>query len=207
MALQRITAPSVEPLTLEETKAHLRVTHTDDDALIAIYIAAATSHVDGQYGFLGRALVRQTWELVLDAFPAVTNNDGVIRIPLPPLLEVVSIKYDDSAGNEQTLGSTQYYADTVSQPGWVVPITAGWPTTIDAINAVRIRFTCGYPPSNDSPDDLRFNIPRAIRHGLLLHVGWMYEHREELVAGVSVVRLPWNAENLLRPFRVELPLA
>lgn len=202
-ALRLITAPTVQPLTLEETKRHLRVDHSDEDDLISIYIEAATSYVDGEYGFLGRALVEQTWELVIDKFP-----ENEIKIPLPPLQSVVTIEYDDVDGSPQTLSTAEYTVDTALEPGWVVPPTLGiWPTVFDGINSVRIRFVAGYPTTTDSPPDPRGNIPRAIRQAMLLHVGSMYQQREDVVIGVSVTRMPFAAESLLRPFRVVLPFA
>lgn len=55
--LKRITAPTIEPITLAIAKAHLRVTHTAEDTLIPIYISAAVSKLDGKDGLLGRAMV------------------------------------------------------------------------------------------------------------------------------------------------------
>jgi uncharacterized phiE125 gp8 family phage protein len=203
MALRLITAPEVQPLTLEEVKEHLRVDHDDSDAIITAYIEAATSYVQGHYGFTGRALVTQTWELVIDHFPL-----HEIKVPLPPLQSVESIKYDDSGGLETTLASDQYWVDNVSEPGWIVPITSGWPTgVLDAINSVRIRFVAGYAATTDSPPDLRGNIPRAIKQAMLLHIGSFHEHREQNIVGLTTMELPFAAENLLRPFRVVVPFA
>jgi uncharacterized phiE125 gp8 family phage protein len=202
MALRLITAPAAAPLTLAEAKAHLRVNHDDEDALINGLIDAVRGHVDGKDGFLGRALVTQTWELVLDKFPAAE-----IKIPLPPLQTVESIKYDDGAGLEQTLAANQYSVDNASEPGWVMPVTARWPTTLDAINAVRIRFVAGYAPDANSPPDLAANVPGAIKAAMLLLIGSLYEHREAIVIGQTAVQIPWGAEQLLRPFRVQLGMA
>ncbi len=202
MALRLITAPTVEPISLVEAKAHLRVDHSDDNTLIGAYIQASRSYVDGKDGFLGRALVTQTWELVLDEFP-----DAEIKIPLPPLQEIVSIKYDDTAGVEQILDPAGYSVDDISEPGWVVPVTAGWPTPIDAINAVRIRFIAGYAPNADSPPDLTANVPGSIKAAMLLHIGSFYAHRESIVVGQTAVLLPWASEQLLRPYRVQLGMA
>lgn len=202
MALRLITPPVVEPLTLTEVKSHLRVQDTDNDDLIELFIKAAVHNVEGPEGFLGRALVTQTWELVIDEFP--TNE---IKIPLPPLQSVTSIKYDDAAGDEQTLSTAEYTVDTVSQPGWVVPWSTGWPSTIDAINAVRIEFVAGYSPTTDSPPNLVANVPFSIKAGLLLAIGSLYANRETVVIGATAVSLPWGAEQLLRPHRIHLGMA
>lgn len=200
MALKLITAPLAEPLTLAEVKQHLRVDHTEEDGLIAIYIRAAREHAER---FLGRALVSQTWDLYLDAFPV-----NEIRIPLPPLRSVESIRYDDTAGEEQTVSTLEYYVDTANEPGWVVPdSTTTWPTTIDAVNAVRIRFVAGYAPTADSPEDLASNVPWGIKAAMLLIIGNLYENRENNVVGVITNKLPHGAEWLLRPYRIELSMA
>ena len=69
MALTLITAPTVSPISLQQAKDHLRISHSDDDDKVQLCIDAATSFVDGEDGFLGRCLVTQTWELTIDTFP------------------------------------------------------------------------------------------------------------------------------------------
>lgn len=199
MALVQITAPTVEPVSLAQAKKHLRVTDDDEDALIETAIRASRRNAER---FLGRALVTQTWELVIDEFP-----DAEIKIPLPPLQSVLSIKYDDGSGVEQTLDTADYDVDAASEPGWVVPASS-WPSTIDAINAVRIRFVCGYPPdTTNSPGDLVGNIPDDICHAILLNLGSLYAHRETVVIGQTVQSLSWGAEQLLRMHRIDLSMA
>ena len=203
MGLRLIAAPAVLPLTLAETKEHLRVDDTDSDNLITTYIEAATSYVDAEYGYLGRALVTQTWELVIDGFPL-----HEIKVPLPPLQSVVSVRYDDTAGDEQTLPADQYYVDDASEPAWIVAASGGWPTgVLDALNSVRVRFVAGYDPTTDSPPDLRANIPRAIKQAMLLLIGSFYEHREQNIVGLTTMQLPFAAQNLLMPHRVVIPFA
>lgn len=203
MALRLIAAPSVQPLTLSEVKEHCRVNHSYDDAILQLYLEAATAYADGPEGFLGRALVTQTWELVIDEFP-----ENEIKIPLPPLQSVTSVTYDDAGGVEQVLATDQYTVDSASEPGWIVPVSPGsWPGTFEGINAVRIEFVAGYPPTSDSPPDLRGNIPDSIKAAILLSVGSFYEHRETVVVGQAATHLPWGAEQLLRRHRIQLGMA
>src|SRR4030095_8045227 len=152
-ALVRLVAPTTTPLSLSEVKAHLRVDDTDLDDVIQIYLDAATAHVDGEWGYLGRALVTQTWRLTIDTFPSAE-----IKIPLPPLQSISSVSYFDSAGDPQTLiEDTDYFVDDQSEPGWIAPMTS-WPTTLDAINSVAIDFVAGYAGTS-SPPSLTENIP------------------------------------------------
>ena len=205
MAIRLITPPAVAPITLALAKQHLRVDHTDDDALIQFYIDGATRRIDGENGWLGRALVTQTWELVLDRFPV-----NEIKIPLPPLQSVLSVKYDDTAGSEQTLPTTEYSVDDASEPAWILPPTiSGWPAVFEGINSVRIRFTAGYPPTTDSPVDLTGNIPMVIKNALMLHVGTLYRDRESYTIGTINQEMPTSIAvfNLLQPWRVEIPFA
>jgi uncharacterized phiE125 gp8 family phage protein len=192
MALKLITAPTSEPLTLDEAKSHLHVDHTTDDALIQIYLAAARDDCER---WTGRAFMPQTWELTLDQFPT-----GEVLIPKPPLQSVSSIKYDDASGTEQTLATSQYTVDSVSQPGWVVPVPAGWPTTtFEGVNSVRIRYSAGYASAAD--------VPGAIKAAILLMLGTLYDNREDVVVGTSALPLPLSAQYLLRPLRVSLGMA
>lgn len=208
MSLRLITAPSVEPVSLTEAKAHLRIDHTDDDTLIGLLIAAVRQHIDGRDGWLGRALVSQTWELVLDSFPGGCYRYGhstgsEIKIPIPPLRSITSITYDNEDGDATVLSSDDYTVDTDSVPGWVVPNSeTPWPTTINAINAVRIRFVAGYAPTTDSPPDLTANVPAPIKAALLLMLGTLYENRQDVVIGQTAIQMPWSVKALLDPYRI-----
>jgi uncharacterized phiE125 gp8 family phage protein len=213
MALDLITAPAVEPVSLDEAKAHLRVSTSDTDDLISIYIRAAREYCEGPYGFLGRALVTQTWRLTLDEFPAGSGfsasswcSQGEIQIPLPPLQSVTSVAYDDANSVEQIVSPALYFVDTVSQPGWLLPVNASWPTPLNAANSVRITFVAGYPASTDSPPDLAANVPFNVKAAMLLMIGNMFENREDAVAGI-INALPFGAEALLRPHRIQLAMA
>lgn len=77
----RVTPPAAPVVPLDDLKAHLRVDHADDDALIAAYEAAAVSYLDGWRGIMGRCILSQQW--------AVTYGEaGTYRLPLPDVLEV-----------------------------------------------------------------------------------------------------------------------
>jgi uncharacterized phiE125 gp8 family phage protein len=201
MAIRTITPPAVEPITLTEAKSHLRVDHNTDDVLILGMIEASRIYCEE---WTSRAFITQTLELVIDTF---SMNE--ILIPKPPLQSVISIRYDDDIGVEQILATNQYDVDNVNQPGWVVPVKSGWPTSVfEGINSVRIRYVAGYDPSTDSPPDLAANVPQSLKAAMFLYIGQLYDQREDIVVGTIVNKLPsGNIDFLLRQFRVALGMA
>lgn len=200
MALRLITPPIGEVLSLEAVKQHLRVVDSDEDALIAGLIVAAREFVEGPDGLTGRLLLEQTWELVLDAFPEDEDGDE-IQIPLAPLRSIVSIKYDDADGVEQTIDAGDYTVDAVSVPG-LVAIDESWPTPLEGRNAVRVRFVAGYPLPDESPSELTDNVPQAIKQAMLMIIAHWYEHRESVVVGVAAQDVPEAAKALLERYKV-----
>lgn len=172
-------------MTTAEVKRHVRaVDFTDDDEYLDSLIAVATDHIDGKDGWLGRALGAQTWDLILDEFPA-----SGIRIPLPPLQSVTYVRYVDPTSGLET-DATGYTVDTASEPGWVMPPDGGWPTTMATVNAVRVRFVAGYT-----------TVPPAIKHAIMLLAAHYYENRESVVLDAKPTVLPQAVDALLYPRR------
>lgn len=192
MGLVLVTPPGAEPITLAEGKAHLRVTVTDEDTLINSLIVAARSRAET---FLRRALMTQTWDYVLDCFPA-----WAIEVPRPPLAVLTSVKYlEASAGVLTTLAASEYRVDLSSQPGRVTPeIGKVWPVTYDVINAVTVRFDAGYTSAA--------NVPQEIKQAMLLLLAAWFENRSDFVIAPGTAHslpMPVSAEALLRPYRVD----
>lgn len=158
--LKLVTAPTVEPVTLSEVKAQAVIGHDLDDSLLSVMISAAREHGES---LTGRSWAPKTLEVVIDRFPA-----SGIDLPASPVTAVTSIKYLDADGAEQTMPDTDYYVDTDSLVGRVIPKDA-WPETADRLNAVRVRYEAGFPAGS---------IPSALKQWLLIRVATLYEHRE-----------------------------
>ena len=190
MAKTLITGPALEPLTLTETKDHLRYTASDQDALISELIPASRRFAEN---YCQRALITQTWDLMRDGFPAA---NGSIELPFAPLQSVTSITYTDTAGDPIVLAASLYQVDTISEPGRIAPAFGeSWPSTRDELNAVIVRFIAGY---GDSPGD----VPAGIRQGQLMFVGHMFERRESTITGTIISKVPMATEYLLDPYRI-----
>lgn len=174
MSLIVITAPATEPVTLAEARLHLKVDSTDDDTLISALITAARQQAEHR---TGRALITQTLEKVLDAFPSD------IELPMPPAIAITSVKYINTSGTEQTLDTDQYSLDKDSEPGWLTPAYGvAWPATYSVPNAVRVRYTAGYGAAAA--------VPQSIKSWMLMAIGTMYDHRATMIVGAAVSEVP-----------------
>lgn len=162
MTLKLITGPSTEPISLDEVKTELRIDGTELDASLTRKIKEVRQAVEHE---LGRALISQTWEQVLDSFPTAEVGLG-----MPPVANVLSVKYLDVTGVEQTVDDTLYAVDLDSAPGWVLPAYGHcWPQTMCTANAVRVRFLAGYGGASAVPEAIKgymFNLLRADHCGV-----------------------------------------
>lgn len=199
MVLRLITAPTSYPVTLEEVQKHCSAPETDFESILEICRKAATDEAEQ---FTGRALIEQTWDLYLDAFP----TQGPIRIPKPPLIEVVGVYVDEALIDTATY-IVDADSDPAGQPARVTLATGGsWPTPSASANAVRIRFRAGYVEDGDA-SPIVATVPYAIKAAILMIAGTLFANRETIVIGQTAALLPWAAEQLLRRYRVEKAMA
>jgi len=189
MALKLIISPTQEPITLQEAKSHLRVDATDDDILISSLITAAREYCEA---FQNRAYITQTWEFWLDDWPV----EGYISIPKPPLQEIVSVKYYDAVGYENTFAAENYYLDDKNQPGGLVlAYGKSWPsTTLCPSNGICITFTAGYGTAAQ--------VPVRVKQAMLLLIGHWYENREAVLTGSISKEIEFAVSSLLWQERV-----
>ncbi len=171
-------------MTLAEAKAHLKVDTADDDAPIASLITAARARAEW---YTGRAFVTQGWTLWLDAWP----NDGIVEIPLPPLIAVSSVTSYAPDDSSTVLAVGSYRVDTASAPGRLTIKNALSPpvVTVRRTGGIAIAFTAGYGGAS--------TVPAAIKQAILCIVAELYTHRGDDDALVGQ-----TAQSLLAPYRI-----
>ena len=142
MSLILITPPRVEPISLAEVKAQLGIADTAQDAVLNRRIVEAREYAES---FMRRAIVKQTWDWGMTAWPA----SSILDVPLGSLQSVDSITYWDAAGVLQILASTDYQVDTSSLVGRIMPESGkSWPDLrTEKFNPAIVRFSAGYAPS------------------------------------------------------------
>lgn len=172
MGLTQITAPAVEPVTLEDAKAFCRVTHDSEDSIFLGFIKAARQHIEEM---LNRSIAERTYLLTLDAF------SDRIELPNGPVTSVTSVEYIDRDGATQTVAATEYSLDLAdARPAVVINSGSAWPSTLDGINVVSITYEAGELP--DKGDDLWAAILFQVQHFFMREEGETAPVIERLVA-------------------------
>ena len=189
-SLTRQTSPAVEPVTVAEAKAHLRVDVSDDDAYIGTLITAAREWCE-QY--LDRTLVNTQWVMRFDSFPPDGTQD--IELPRPPMsmagtTTAVSLTFTSETGGTQAFSTNSFRVDRNATPGAVKTLYGQtWPPHLRDDNAVSVTWWAGYGSAGSS-------VPAAVRHAILMLVGILYEKRAAAESG-SLNEVPFGVKSLL----------
>ncbi len=197
--LRRISGPAAEPVSLAEAKSHCKVDVTDDDAYITALVPVAREETEK---LLRRVIGQQTWEMKLECFPAGER----IKIPFPPLIAVLSVKYIDVDGIEHVLfdseaspaiASSIYVVETADEPGFIYLVPdEEWPDDEFYTGfPVTVKFDCGLT-----------TVPAPVKHAILLMIGHLYANREAVIVAAnyqqaSAVEIPLGVEALLDQYR------
>lgn len=191
MTLRRVLDPQELPLTFEEAVRHLHfegITGPGHEERITECIVDATAYAER---YTGRALVRQTWEKRLDAFPA---DGGAVELEKPPVSAIVSVVFVDADGEQRTLDPQCYELDPQSETAWLVPAYGFvWPETQDQPQAAVVTFEAGWAAPGVVPGDIK----RAIR----MLVGHFYRNTDA-VTDRTYTEVPMGVHLLLEPWRL-----
>lgn len=186
MTVLLITPPAVEPVSLADAKAHLRLETTTEDDYVSALIVAARLHVETA---IRRVLVDQTWRVYLDAWP----RDGVVDLPVGPVRSIASITVYDADGHPSLLSSVAWRLDAASQPARLALLGTG-PTPGRVLNGIEIDLVAGFGPSGIS-------VPQPLKLAIMTLVARWYENREGARYGVVPASVADQVEALVAPFR------
>jgi uncharacterized phiE125 gp8 family phage protein len=170
-------------VTRDEAKAHCRIDHDEEDALIDLYIAAAVAHLDGWKGVLGRCIMTQEWRQEY-------TDWGSFR-PAMPDVTGVTVRYCTEEVHGHSGEHVYELATdvTVTLDGQGTLVTATGPST----DNIHVDYTCAMPAQQ---------LP-AVKAIILLLVGHWYAHREAVTVG-SVAEVPMAVDMLCNAMRWRL---
>lgn len=151
--------PAAEPVSLAEAKAHLRLTHGDEDGTLLRLIAAARRLVEIRTGL---ALIRQGWSQFRDAWP----DDGVALLRPGPAIAVEEVRVYGEDDVAAVIEPAHYVVDFASRPArLVLRGSRFWPRPGRPANGIEIRFLAGFGDAGaDVPAELREAVLGLLAH-------------------------------------------
>lgn len=165
-------------LSLALVKQHLRVRHSDEDALISAYLAAAVAHVEKVTSrLLTRRAVTQELLNLCEPVPILWGPDPVIA-------EDQGLAYFDTAGDPALVSDLRLKALRAYPP------VDGWPATMD-FSPLTLTYTAGHGDGEGEEP-----LPADLINALLLLTEHFYVNR-----GASSENIPQAVTDLCQPYR------
>lgn len=187
MTLFRTVDPAVEPVTVAEAKANLRLDHDSEDELLAGLIRAARDEVER---FAGLALIDQSWRCAIDRLP----RSGMVLLRRHPVREIISVTVYGRDGEASILDPADYQIDSLSRPARLHFFRC--PEPVRAMNGIEIDFRAGFGEAGT-------DVPDLLKRAMLQLVAHWYEFRASFAAaGDQPVSYPAGYERLIAPYRM-----
>ena len=184
MSLILTLAPTLEPVLLAEAKAHLRIPHASDDAMISQLIVAARRLVESRTGL---RLIQQNWSMFLDRWPQA----AVVDLPLFPVLSVNDILIYGEDNNAAAIEPAHYFLDVAARPPRLVfRLDRSLSNPGRRANGIEIRLTAGFGA-------IAASVPPELKQAILLLVADWFSNRGD----VETASLPIAVLELLSPYR------
>lgn len=188
MTATLLTGPALEPVSLLDAKAHLRVDHDDDDSLLTAAIVSARVHVETA---TRRVLIEQAWRIHLDRWP----RKRILRVPVAPLIAVDAIRVRDADGGATVVAADEYEVDAAAVPGRLVLAAAAPAPVGPVVNGIEIDVTAGYGATT-------LDVPSPLRHAVMMLVAHWYEHRGAVGHDPAGETPPLGYAALIAPYRI-----
>ena len=185
MTLFRTVDPAVEPVTLAEAKAHLRLDHGGEDALLTGLIRAARDEVEKSAGL---ALIDQSWRLALDRWP----RNGCALIVKHPVKEILSVTAYGPDGEASLIDPDTYEFDGLSRPARLHFSAETRP--LRAMNGVEVDFAGGFGGAGPG-------VPDLLKWAVLVRGADWFEFRAAFGPGDQPVSFPVGYERMLAGYR------
>lgn len=179
-----LAGPASEPVSLAEARAFLKVDDTAEDGLIATLIGAARLHVEG---VTGRALLLQSWRIVLDDWP----ESGAVRLPVTPFYDVTAISAVDEHGASHDIGLGQFLS---GPEHLLVPrVVVGMPVLQERCG-IEIDYRAGYGTGTE-------DVPPDLRQAVLCLVAHWFEHRDAVIVAGSGAVVPSGFDSTITRYK------
>jgi len=188
MSLILVSPPAGEPVSLDQLKARLRITHGDFDQRLTHLITAARERVEREAGLV---CLTQTWLERRDDWDGdgrLTAFRTQFRLLNPPLQTLLKVTLYDAEDHSALWDSDNYYTDTQGIPARIITRPGvSFPQPGRAASGLELRFVCGF---GDQAEDVPAPICEAIER-----------YAAHLFGQGAQAGLPPEVRTLLAPWR------
>ena len=196
-------------ISLAETKTHLRVTSSADDAYITGLISMA---LDACEMYVGYSIRKAAMKYAFSGFtgPMVSvdtlNPYGLIEGNILRLytrvLSVQAIKYVDTNNAVQTATDWIDAPVKFGQFGRSIVFESTPTNLTDDTVRMIVELTEGFELASASGVNESAKFPASIKHAALLLIGQYYDNRQAVVIGATQNKMDYNHEYLLDKYRI-----
>jgi uncharacterized phiE125 gp8 family phage protein len=183
MALIPTYPPAIEPVSLADLKAHLRLDGAIEDALLGSLITTSRLQVEAA---LALALITQGWLWTLDRWP----DASTIAMPVAPIQNISAITVSTANGTLASVQPADYILDGQAVPARLIAKDK-WPLPGARANGIQIGFTAGFGLA-------AIDVPAPLRQAILLLAAHWYGRRDP---SGSCGSFPPLVNDLLAPYR------
>ena len=185
MTIALITPPSIEPLTLQDVKNHLRIDHDHEDELLMDTLKAARQYVEFSSD---QKCITQMWR----QYENKIHTNYTVSLKINPIISVSSVVAFDADGNASTLAPESY--DLLrGEDTPTLQLTDSLAPNL-AANGFEIDVVAGF-------GDLGIDVPDTLKRAMLLLVAHWYEFRGAVSPQDQPVSLPAGFDVLLAQFK------
>lgn len=174
--VKRTAAPTLRPVSLDEAKTHLKVSGTDEDNLITIYLDAAIAACENK---LQTAIMDTNFILYQRSFCQHLD------LQKNWVSQINSVKYYDDNGIQQTINSSNYTLQDFKVPNVLYfNESYSFPSTDSREFSVEVDFNAGAMAAS--------GVLPNIKAAVFLEVGDRYENRQNEIVGERVAVVMFN---------------
>jgi uncharacterized phiE125 gp8 family phage protein len=166
---------------LADAKEFLRVDSSDEDATITALLRAAVAWVED---YCNRSFTAGSSAVFhLERWRTAALAYG-------PVTAITHVKYNDTAGAEQTLAASKYYTTAATDGGMLIYFHDT--PDLETYNAQPVRVTAAVGVEESA----------NVKHAVKMLVAHWYENRRAVVTGTITATIPIAVESLLSVERI-----
>ncbi|WP_319410609.1 head-tail connector protein [uncultured Cohaesibacter sp.] len=177
-----LTAPAIEPVSLSEIKAYLKIDQDAEDDLLRAFISAARVHLEH---ITGCHLITQSWRILLEGPLGET-----FRLPLQPVSELLALHILEVDGTSTEIDIAGLSIFQTGNPAIIANLDG---FLLSYRQRLQIDVETGFGPAAE-------DVPEPLRLAMKMIVAEWYERR--LIADpAQIAALNKALQPMITPYR------